>query len=71
MDYSPERDDAFEEGERKSRGKFTWRKRLRQLAAVVRCRVGGQKCGECVFFFLPGNATNGGKRQKGEGGFER
>ncbi|CAJ1354516.1 unnamed protein product [Effrenium voratum] len=36
MDYSPERDDAFEEGERKSRGKFTWRKRLRQLAAVVR-----------------------------------
>eukprot|EP00438_Fugacium_kawagutii_P015760 Skav233449 [mRNA] locus=scaffold1486:393316:397293:- [translate_table: standard] len=35
MDYQPERDDRFEEGDRKSRGKFTWKTRLRQLNSIV------------------------------------
>lgn len=35
MDYQPERDDRFEEGDRKSRGKFTWKTRLRQLNNIV------------------------------------
>ena len=35
MDFKPERDDRFEEGDRKSRGKITWKKRLRQLATIV------------------------------------
>lgn len=35
MDYQPDRDDRFEEGERKSRGKFTWKTRLRQLNSIV------------------------------------
>lgn len=35
MDYTPERDDQFEEGDRKSRGKFTWKTRLRQLNTIM------------------------------------
>ena len=35
MDYHPDRDDRFEEGDRKSRGKFTWKTRLRQLNGII------------------------------------
>jgi hypothetical protein len=39
MDYTPERDDQFEEGDRKSRGKFTWKTRLRQLNTIMQYHV--------------------------------
>lgn len=37
MSYTPDRDDRFEEGERKSRGngEISWKQRLKQLASVV------------------------------------
>lgn len=35
MDYTPARDDQFEEGDRKARGKFTWKTRLRQLNTIM------------------------------------